>query len=171
MRRSSRKPSPRARQKLQRLSHNLFTGHNQRVLALSNLRMLRAWNFMAAYQAGTRGPALESIWKDGSERLRALGAAMIAEQMGLAPKMDRAKFAAALKAYDAAADTIRKYLKDEDADLAAKGEPAPVPPTSPTQSLIDAIYAKLEAGESPGNVIAVNKLAEQHLGASRVSGA
>lgn len=40
----------------------------------------------------------------------------------------------------------------------------------PTASLIDAIQAKLEAGESLGNVTALNKLAEEHLGATRTSG-
>lgn len=41
---------------------------------------------------------------------------------------------------------------------------------SGAQSLADAVYQKLKAGESLGNVTAFNKLAEQHFGSSRVSG-
>jgi 2'-5' RNA ligase len=37
-------------------------------------------------------------------------------------------------------------------------------------SLADAVYQKLKAGESLGNVTAFNKLAEEHFGSSRVSG-
>ncbi len=43
-------------------------------------------------------------------------------------------------------------------------------PKSGAESLIDAIYDKLKAGESLGNVNELNKLVEQHFGASRTSG-
>ena len=69
----------------------------------------------------------------------------------------------------------RNDIKRIAAGLGPVPEPEPAAPPveakdGSVHSLVNAIYAKLEAGESLGNVTKLTELAEQHFGSSRVSG-
>ena len=84
----------------------------------------------------------------------------------------------AIQLFDEHADAIRaaklavgeEEAEEEAAPKAGDAEAAAME-ADPTRALVKAIYDKLEAGEPLGNVTALAKLAETHLGAARISGA